>query len=285
MSPSRAEGPRAKGSARVGSRVHARRGLPFLLILVAGFLLGPGSLQRAEAQIAPGQEETQKTGEADSRQESADGAAENVPLAEWARLHLEAVRAPSQSKGEAISRSLERIRAMYFLSVEEGAWADSARDSLSAVKDRIQPETEAAVTQEAYRGALQVVRAKHARWPPNKLKHLRRGSEILDSLTVQHPDNLEVRYLRLASYIFLPAFLRRDDSVASDLKTLARGLPDHPEAFSPTVYQGVLRFVLENGDVAPEDRGRLEEALGAPDPVPGAKGGAGAGAGTGAPRR
>ena len=106
-----------------------------------------------------------------------------------------------------------------------------------------------------------MVRAKHARWPPNKLKHLQGGARILDSLVARKPDNLEVRYLRLASYVFLPFFLRRDDSVAADLQTLAAHLPEYPGAFSPLVYQAVVRFVLENGALEGEERTRLENLL------------------------
>jgi hypothetical protein len=150
---------------------------------------------------------------------------------------------------------------MYFLSVEKRGWADRTRDSLRAIREDIPEGTEEEVTFQAYRGALEVVRAKHARWPGNKLKHLNRGAEVLDGLVSREPANLEVRYLRLASYLFLPFFLRRDDSVASDLAMLVRELPDHPKAFSPAVYQAVVQFVLNNGELDEADRDRLRGAL------------------------
>ena len=114
---------------------------------------------------------------------------------------------PKPRENRTLGERLERIRAMYFLSVDEGKWADRAKDSLSAIQSSIPSASEEEVTFEAYRGALQVVRAKHARWPANKLKHLQRGARILDGLVAENPDNLEVRYLRLASYLFLPFFL------------------------------------------------------------------------------
>ena len=162
---------------------------------------------------------------------------------------------------------MERIRAMYFLSVDEGRWAEVAKDSLSALKVNIPSASEEEVTFEAYRGAIQVVRAKHARWPPNKLKHLDRGARILDGLVDREPDNLEVRYLRLASYLFLPFFLRRDDSVAADLQTLVANLPENPGAFSPALYQAVVQFVLENGSLEEEEKALLEGALGERQPT------------------
>ncbi|MFC1660697.1 hypothetical protein ACFL3S_04400 [Gemmatimonadota bacterium] len=182
-------------------------------------------------------------------------------LSTWAQLRLEELNA-SVLQGEQGSRErLERIRAMYFLSVDEGKWVDLAKDSLSALRVSAPSASEEEVTFEAYRGALEVVRAKHSRWPPNKLKYLNEGARTLDGLVARQPDNLEVRYLRLASYLFLPFFLRRDESVAADLRTLAANLPEYPAAFSPPVYQAVVRFVLENGTLDGEERTRLERVL------------------------
>jgi hypothetical protein len=188
-------------------------------------------------------------------------------LSTWAQLRLEELQPPDSQGEQGLGVRLERIRALYFLSVDEGKWADIARDSLSALKANIPSASEEEVTFEAYRGALQVVRAKHARWPPNKLKHLDKGARILDGLVDREPENLEVRYLRLASYLFLPFFLRRDDSVAADLGTLVADLPEKPGAFSPALYQAVVEFVLENGSLEAEEKARLEGTLGERQPT------------------
>ncbi len=209
-------------------RIHA------LWPLVFGFFGQLGTVQPVEAQTA---------------------------LSTWAQLRMEELSASDLQGEQELPGRLERIRAMYFLSVDEGKWADRAKDSLSAIQSSVPSTSEEEVTFEAYRGALEVVRARHARWPPNKLKHLQEGARILDGLVADNPENLEVRYLRLASYLFLPFFLRRDDSVAADLQTLAVNLPEHPDAFSPHVYQAVVRFVLENGALEGEERIRLEHVL------------------------
>lgn len=183
-------------------------------------------------------------------------------LQAWARGHLSKLQEDEDSLPSTPAVRLERIRAMYFLGVEEGQWAKRAQDSLAALKPALIAESDLDIAHSAYRGALEVVRAKHARFPPNKIKHLNRGSEILDELVARSPENLEVRYLRLASYRFLPFFLSRDDEVKEDLAILSRLLPDHREAFSPTMYAGVAQFVLDQGeDVDAGDRRRLENAL------------------------
>jgi hypothetical protein len=189
------------------------------------------------------------------------------PLAAWARARLAEIENARDSEETDLQLRLERIRAMYFLSVEEKDWVNQAKDSLRALREDVPEGSGEEITYQAYRGALEVVRAKHARWPGNKLKHLNRGAEVLDDLTLREPDNLEVRYLRLASYMFLPFFLRRDDSVASDLETLVADLPDHPEAFSPAIYRAVVQFLLDNGDLDGTDRDRLRGALQTENPT------------------
>jgi hypothetical protein len=179
----------------------------------------------------------------------------------WAELRLQELESLAPTETDGIENSLERIRAMYLLSVDEGDWVDEVKDSLSALELRIPLGSEHEFTVEAYRGALEVVRAKHARWPPNKLKHLGNGAAVLDDLVARNPGNLEVRYLRLASYLFLPFFLRRDESVAADLGFLVDELPYQASAFSPFTYRAMARFVLDNGALEPEERTRLEEAL------------------------
>ena len=182
-------------------------------------------------------------------------------LSAWAELRLQELESLAPTETDGIEDSLERIRAMYLLSVDEGDWVDEVKDSLSALELRIPQGSEDGFTLDAYRGALEVVRAKHSRWPPNKLKHLGNGAAVLDNLVARNPGNLEVRYLRLASYLFLPFFLRRDDSVAADLGILVDELPYQASAFSPFTYRAMVRFVLDNGALEGEERTQLEGIL------------------------
>ena len=182
-------------------------------------------------------------------------------LADWARGYLQGLDSLPLTVGDDWERSMERVRAMYFLSVEKKEWGERAADTLGVLETRIPVHGDVDAILQAYGGALEVVRAKHSRWPPNKLKYLNRGAAILDGLVDGNPGNLEIRYLRLASYWFLPGFLRRDGSVEADLKVLVADLPDQTQAFSPVVYRGVVRFLLENGDLVDADRERLTQAL------------------------
>lgn len=183
-------------------------------------------------------------------------------LQEWARRRYDALISGSAERLEALphGRDTERLWALYFLSVEDGDWEEQALALQDSLAERALPEHRQVT---ALGGALAVVRAKHSRWPPNKLKFLKAGLEVLDSLTADAPEDPVVRYLRLASTYYLPFFLDRDESVQEDLEVLARVLPDRSDAFSPAVYEAVIRFILDNGSPAAESRARLQEALAA----------------------
>lgn len=221
-----------------------------LLAALGGLILSGGTgVHPVQAQDSTGSFSSAVTGE--------DG----LTLSMWARAYLEGAREPPQPGGSVPGARLERVRAMYFLSIDEKAWMDPLADSLEAL-GRGEGASEAdSVTLEAYRGALQVVRAKHARWPTNKLKHLRRGSRILDPLVEDHPDLLELRYLRYASYRFLPFFLSRDEAVAEDRGVLLADLANDPGDLPPTVYRGMVRFLLEHAGPDPRQQERLDTAL------------------------
>jgi hypothetical protein len=185
---------------------------------------------------------------------------EGEELYDWARRRLAALESGSEADfpGLPHTMEMERLWALYFLSVEEKAWEKPARalaDTLSAA------ELPEALHLNALAGALEVVRAKHSRWPPNKLKYLRRGVSALDRLVEEAPDDPVVRYLRLMSCFYLPFFLERDQSVKEDLRVLTKVLPRGTGGFSGPVYRAAIRFVLENGDPHREEQMRLEAAL------------------------
>ncbi|MGW8266578.1 MAG: hypothetical protein ACWGSQ_09440 [Longimicrobiales bacterium] len=185
---------------------------------------------------------------------------EKNALRTWAHRRVEELEARSHDASWTVpyNAETERLWALYFLSVEEKEWEERAvtlADSLGTLEG---PEVRQI---RALGGALEVVRAKNSRWPPNKLKHLRRGLAILDGLVEDAPEDPVVRYLRLVSCYYLPFFLDREESVEEDFRVLAEVLPKKGSAFSPPVRVAVLDFVLEKGEIEDPDRTRLDEAL------------------------
>ena len=113
----------------------------------------------------------------------------------------------------------------------------------------------------AYEGALITLRAKHAAWPPTKLRHLRAGLAILDGVVAHYPHHAEARWLRLMSCYSLPGMLGRKRSVSEDFSALAALLPDARAGLPPDEYLPMVSFVIERGSLSPVERARLEALL------------------------
>lgn len=217
-----------------------------------GLLVALGLLWAAPLKPLRGQDETE--GRTLAPEQAAD-------LYRWAQARLQELDGMAVAGELPRERKMERLRALYFMSVKEKDRVKEAETLLEELRNTVPEEADEAVALEALGGALEVVQAKHARWPPNKLKHLRKGMETLDRLVEDQPEQLEVRYLRLVSCYYLPFFLKREESVAQDMAILVLHLPDRPEAFTPPVYRGVVAFLLQNGEMSPEDRARLAETV------------------------
>lgn len=180
-------------------------------------------------------------------------------LADWAERRLAELRSSQAGNPEAEAESsLQEVWALYFWGVGAKKRVAEAEDLLDRIRGAGFGDSSEL---RALAAALEVLRAKHSRWPPNKLKHLKAGLSVLDQLIVDHPDDPVVRYLRLASCYSLPFFLSQDESVKADLAFLTRYLPDRTGAFSEPVHRLVLKFMLETDLDAPEVRARFERAL------------------------
>jgi hypothetical protein len=83
----------------------------------------------------------------------------------------------------------------------------------------------------------------------------------MDSAVEQDPGAADLRYLRLMSGFYLPGILGRGDEVERDLDALARLLPQSRDRFPIAIFPEVVKFVLENGDPAPDQRRTLEGLL------------------------
>jgi len=167
----------------------------------------------------------------------------------------------------ADSVDLAPLRELWLASVKDDRAVARALDEVERIRARAEPAAGSALgaTLAAYEGALATLRARHAAWPPAKLRHLREGLAVLDRTVEAHPEHAEVRYLRLMSCYYLPGIFGRGGSVRADFAALARLLPGVRGEYPPAVHAAITRFVVERGRLAPEQRRALEDALPAPD--------------------
>lgn len=178
------------------------------------------------------------------------------PMFRQGRAHLADLdRRIARDTGNALLRH-ERLRNLYFLSVADDEWLAPAGQSLSWLERRNAIGSD---LRNAYKGAFDVVRAKHALWPPAKLDFLKRAEPLLDSAAARSPDDIEVRYLRLMSCYYLPFFFGRSWSVKSDFDALARLLPSAGATLPPGLLATVSKFVLDkHGSLTPTQKAKLQ---------------------------
>jgi hypothetical protein len=199
-------------------------GTALTLVLAAVLLVpGPGSAQEAPAPPS---------------------AAE---LERWVAPRLERSREGSD---------LMRLRLLYLLAVNDRRQLEAAEGELARLR-RVAP-TAGGILLDAYAGALETARARHERWPPRRLDHLRAGADLLDGAVAAAPHDAEVRWLRLASAHFLPAVFGRRPVAREDRDALIALLPAHSRGLDPEVRRTIARFLLDHASLDPSERRRIE---------------------------
>ena len=165
-----------------------------------------------------------------------------------------------QNPGDDASRlehARNRMRVLHALAAADGEWMDSA-----AAQHRSIARVESPAVVQAYAGALEMLRAKYAIWPPRKLDHVREGRRLLNAAVGAAPDDAEVRYVRLISGHYLPFFLRDGEQVEQDARALARLLPAQAGRFPAPWARNLARFVLETGAADAADADALRAMAG-----------------------
>lgn len=162
----------------------------------------------------------------------------------------------------ATDHPLSRLRELYYAAVQDRAAIDMAMEEVEALREagRARTGSRRAAVLDGYVGALTTLRAKHGRWPPNRLRNLNDGLDILDQAVADAPDVVEIRYLRLMSCYYLPGILGRGGTVQEDFEALTRLLPDASAEFPPRLYRTIISFVVEHAELDHSDRAALEAA-------------------------
>lgn len=148
----------------------------------------------------------------------------------------------------------EQLRSYYLAGVED---SEAINKGISLAENAVKP----GVTVKAYHAALTILHAKHAFWPPKKMRYLNEGLPVLDDLVEAYSDHVEIRYLRLLSCYYLPRFLGRSDTVAEDAAKLAYLLPGASGDFPAPLFADMVRFVSSIELLSDAERRPLQNLL------------------------
>ncbi|MEX2526012.1 MAG: hypothetical protein WEA09_00115 [Gemmatimonadota bacterium] len=181
------------------------------------------------------------------------------PEANFSEIHRELARLNHlvTSEPHRTDLQLDRIRVLYLLALEDRDALDEALRSIATLEPRALHQGPAFLPLlRAYEGALEALKGKHARWPPNKVSHVNDGLATLDAQVKIAGQSAEIRYLRLVTGYYLPFFFRRGDVVQEDLRILRETLPTIGVT-PPGVKAVIARFLLEHGDPDQDQRNAL----------------------------
>lgn len=154
---------------------------------------------------------------------------------------------------EAVTEPIECVRRYYLLSAEKEEAIAAGMAFLETQRAHL-PETLA----NAYQAALTILKARYAFWPQTKMRYLREGLPVLDSLVAAHPDHMEIRCLRLLSIYYLPFFFGRKEMAREDMRRLTQQLLAGDASLPDTYRHMMVEFLLANAPLDQVERMQLQ---------------------------
>ncbi len=129
------------------------------------------------------------------------------------------------------------------------AWVAASEDSKSmpAAWAAVEQAPPGSVIRTAYHGALELLEARYGSWPPARLRHARAGFRLLDRAVEAAPDDVEIRYVRLMSYYYLPGFFGKKDIARADLDVVRELLPSARGRIPADAFAAIEKFVAQDG--------------------------------------
>jgi len=114
----------------------------------------------------------------------------------------------------------------------------------------------------AYRGSLMLLEAGKTWAVWRKYDLSKSGMTLLDDAVRQAPSNLEVRFVRAATTMHLPAFFSRDQQSKDDLSFIAKQASDAVRRgeLDPRIAAAALLFYAQRVAKGEDRRAALEEA-------------------------
>jgi hypothetical protein len=142
---------------------------------------------------------------------------------------------------------LDGLRRGYLLAVDVPEALPPAVAELARLEAELRAEGLADPLLLAYGGALEVLRARDARWPPTRIAHLQRGMEILDRAVRSSPGSAEIRAIRLMTEVHLPGMFLRDEVVRRDEEFLMDSLKHPGHDLTAGMERIVIGFLRGRG--------------------------------------
>lgn len=132
-------------------------------------------------------------------------------------------------------------RVYFYLAVEDKSMIEKGQEFFSNLKS-VYPGESA-----AYLAGFEALKAKNALWPIDKWNLAQSALSKMDKAVEEHPQNIEVRFIRASTCYYLPFFFNRKDQVIQDFRVLVKLIPGGASAYPEHLIRNISRFILDSG--------------------------------------
>ncbi len=110
----------------------------------------------------------------------------------------------------------------------------------------------------AWLGSATLIRARDV-WVLEQPKYLSTGTALVNAAVSAEPDSLNIRFIRVNTYLPLPSFLGQNDTVVSDLEFILKKLQstDDKELLQDTYYKLGLAYKKVNNTAKAKENFKL----------------------------
>lgn len=143
---------------------------------------------------------------------------------------------------------IEELKTLFEASSYNKASADRFLKLLSTV------DCSSAPILVCYKGVAEMMQAKYGFNPVSKLIRFKKGKKLIEEAVKKQPDNLEIRFLRLAIQTNLPTFLNYSDNIIEDKKYL---LANIQTIKNKNLKQDILKYLLASKHCSAQEKKEL----------------------------
>ncbi|WP_316820264.1 hypothetical protein [Pedobacter gandavensis] len=149
----------------------------------------------------------------------------------------------------ATEPEIEKVKSLFQASAHNKGAADQLLKLLSNVNESSAPLLI------SYKGAAEMMQAKYAFNPINKIKRFNNGKRLLEDAVKKAPEQIEIRFLRFAIQTNLPGFLNYNDEIQKDKKYLLSNLKTTQDK---KLKQNIVKYLSASKYCSAEEKKRLE---------------------------
>ena len=140
--------------------------------------------------------------------------------------------------------TIEKVRLDYRNAVDNESVAKQ-------LLDEIQRSGNQNILFMGYQAATEALMAKHAFMPTSKYSWCKKAMNHFEQAIAAAPENLEIRYLRLAVEVNLPSILGMSDDIPADKQQIIRLLP---RSENTGLNKEVIKFLLDRKLCTPSEQ-------------------------------